>query len=188
MGAPQAMAWCLTNPNVSTCLMGASSLAQAKDNIGACKVARQLEVRLGYTRLLGNQHAEHSPWFLFVAAGQELRRAAGNRGAASKHTRLAARRDGAKLPSASGACRSVQASAFAVVTSECAGRLPAKSVTAAQQVWLARVCICGDLSNNRISSVSFKADRVESLRELRIVLVQIDALTDRLALEKASCW
>ena len=41
--AQLAMAWCLTNPNVSTCLMGASSLAQVQDNLGACHVARQLE-------------------------------------------------------------------------------------------------------------------------------------------------
>ena len=41
--AQLAMAWCLTNPNVSTCLMGASSLSQVTDNLGACKIARQLE-------------------------------------------------------------------------------------------------------------------------------------------------
>ena len=60
------MAWCLTNPNVSTCLsktghlpdslrvfllltgkasrsVGASRLEQIEDNLGACRVARQLE-------------------------------------------------------------------------------------------------------------------------------------------------
>jgi voltage-dependent potassium channel beta subunit len=41
--AQLAMAWCLTNQNVSTCLMGASRLSQVQDNIGACRVARQLE-------------------------------------------------------------------------------------------------------------------------------------------------
>ena len=60
------MAWCLTNPNVSTCLsktghlpdslrvfplltgeasrsVGASRLEQIEDNLAACRVARQLE-------------------------------------------------------------------------------------------------------------------------------------------------
>ena len=45
--AQLAVAWCLTNPNVSSCIMGASRLEQAVDNLGACRVARQLEAEGG---------------------------------------------------------------------------------------------------------------------------------------------
>ena len=40
--AQLAMAWCMANPNVSTSICGASSLAQLKDTLGSIEVVPKL--------------------------------------------------------------------------------------------------------------------------------------------------
>ncbi len=41
--AQLALAWCLTNPNVSTVITGASKVSQVHDNFGAMDVYAQLD-------------------------------------------------------------------------------------------------------------------------------------------------
>ena len=40
--AQLALAWCMTNPDVSTVLTGATSVSQVQDNLGACAIAEKM--------------------------------------------------------------------------------------------------------------------------------------------------
>lgn len=58
--AQLAIAWCLSNPNVSTVITGASKISQLKDNLASIKVLEKLdrEVLLRINTILGDSQTE----------------------------------------------------------------------------------------------------------------------------------